>query len=162
MSVAIFLTMSNPKFVFEMDLPNGPTSQLVTGKLTLSTANNSTGFLVTSGLPNYQYMGAWNQKARGCLPPSNKGINYSVSTQRLWMPHVKGVEGSFYAIAPFSCTVDGVTRGDFGLHFDPPGTKGSAGCIVLRLQDHWDIIRAKMKQFADMRIKSVPLEVIYK
>ncbi|MGL4618727.1 MAG: hypothetical protein ACRCZS_06660 [Chroococcidiopsis sp.] len=145
-----------------MDLPNSPTNSLVTGKLVLTNGDSKVSFLTTSGLSKHQYIGSWTQKARGCLPPSAKGIDYSISTQRLWMPDVKGVEGSFYAIAPFSVTVDGVTRGDFGLHYDPvPGTPGSAGCIVLRMQEHWDIIRAKMKEFADMRIKSVPLEVIY-
>lgn len=152
--------MNSPKFTFTCDLPSSPVSSLVTGKLVLQTSQNSISFLVTSGLPNFQYTGAWKHKAKGCLPPSKCGINYSVSTQRLWMPNVKGVEGSFYAIAPFSCNVDGVMRGDFGLHFDA-NQPGSAGCIVVRIQEHWDLVRVKMNEFAANRIKSIPLEVIY-
>ena len=81
---------------------------------------------------------------------------------KLWMPEVKGVEGSFYAISPFSVKMPGVTRGDFGIHFDPVhGTPGSAGCIVIRDQAHWDIFRKEIGQFRLDGIQSIPLSVNY-
>lgn len=104
----------------------------------------------------YQYHGAWKIPRRGCIPPRT----WELSTQRLWLPNVKGVEGSFYGIAPFMVTVDGVQRGDFGIHFDA-NVPGSAGCIVIKQQDHWDIFRKVMAEYNSLRIKSVPLEVTY-
>lgn len=153
--------MNSPSLTFQMDLPDSPVSQLVHGKLILTTpSNGNVSYSATSGIPGYQYYKSWRMKARGCLPPSSQVGPYSVSTQRLWMPHVRGVEGSFYAIAPFSVTCEGVCRGDFGVHFDA-NVPGSAGCVVVRLQDHWDDLRERLADFAAARVKAVPLSVVY-
>lgn len=76
------------------------------------------------------------------------------------MPSVKGVEGSFYTIAPFEINLMGVTRGDFGIHFDATGP-GSSGCIVIRMQDHWDLFRNQMSAFRLENIQQVTLFVSY-
>ena len=110
-----------------------------------------------------QFYGSWTLKGRGPLPPSKivAPKTYSVSTQRLWLPQVKGVEGSFYAISPFAIQVNGmVSRGDFGIHFDA-NAPGSAGCIVILLQEHWDLFRNLMAQFRTGASQQIPLEVIY-
>lgn len=140
-----------------MDIPNSPNNRMIYGKLTLSDENSNLVFMATSGLPNYQFFGGWKTPRKGLLPPYDA---YSISTQKLWLPNVKGVEGSFYAIAPFSLKVDGVTRGDLGVHFDA-NVPGTAGCIAIKQQDHWDMWRKKMQEYQTLRIKSVPLKVNY-
>ncbi len=140
-----------------MDIPNKSIPTMQYGKLILQDEDKNVAFMATSGLPGYQYFGSWKTPRRGLLPPYSK---YTVSTQRLWMPNVKGVEGSFYPIAPFMVTVDGVQRGDLGVHFDA-NIPGSSGCIVIKQQDHWDIFRKLMEDYHSMRIKSIPLEVNY-
>jgi len=145
-----------------MKLPSKPVSHLVKGKLRLSlNADNPDGgilFEALSGARGWQYRGSWVQKGKGCLPPRK---DYSISTQRLWLPHVKGVEGSFYAISPFMVNAgNGVMRGDFGVHFDA-NVPGSAGCIVLPRQDHWDIWRKHVEDLRKDGLQSIPLEVVY-
>ena len=147
-----------PRLRFLMDIPNETTAEMMWGKLFLHDEVKNIKFMATSGLPKFQYFGAERIPRKGLIPPE---INYRVSTQRLWLPNVKGVQGSFYAIAPFEVNVDGVTRGDFGIHFDH-NVPGSAGCIVLKEQEHWDLFREFMQEYHDMRIKSVPLEVKYR
>jgi hypothetical protein len=146
---------------FSMKLPSVGVSRLVTGKLRLSLNAEGTGgilFEALSGSRGWQYKGSWVQKGRGCLPPRT---DYEISTQRLWLPHVKGVEGSFYAISPFLVNAgNGVMRGDFGVHFDA-NVPGSAGCIVLPRQDHWDIWRKQIEDLRKDGVQSIPLEVSY-
>lgn len=101
-------------------------------------------------------------KGRGPLPPSLKiaPYRYKISTQRLWLPQVKGVEGSFYAIAPFTVQLGGTSRGDFGIHFDA-NAPGSAGCIVILLQEHWNLFRKLIAEFRAAGHQQIPLEVFY-
>lgn len=146
-----------PKLIFTMDIPNEPTVEMLYGKLILSDEEKNVAFMATAGLPKFQYFGGWKVPRHGVTPPRT---DYTVSTQKLWMPDVKGVEGSFYAISPFLVNADGVQRGDFGIHFDA-NIKGSSGCIVIKQQDHWDLFREAMKEYHDLRIKAVPLEVKY-
>lgn len=154
-----------PSLEFQMHLPSSSTKALLRGFLLLRDGSSRAGIklLATSGSSNHQYSGSWRLKGRGPLPPSRtiEPQVYTVSTQRLWLPHVKGVEGSFYAIAPFSVRVDEtVTRGDFGIHFDA-NVPGSAGCIVIPLQDHWDVFRKFMADCSAKKIQQLPLRVIY-
>lgn len=150
---------------FFMGIPKEPINTLVKGFLVVKTDADKSGIKLQalSGCRGYQYRGAWRFKGKGCLPPTaavapNK---YTVSTQRLWLPNVRGVEGSFYAIAPFMVTAaPGVQRGDFGIHFDA-NVPGSAGCIVLPLQDHWDVFRELMNDLRTKGIKQLPLTVNY-
>lgn len=144
---------------FIMTLPSAAKGSLVYGKLTLIRKKGDAGkvYHATSGCIGCQYWGSWKLKGKGCLPPA---LDYSISTQRLWLPHVKGVEGSFYAIAPFNVRVGSVTRGDFGVHFDA-NVPGSAGCIVLDLQEHWDDWRNEIEICREKGQQSIPLAVTY-
>ncbi|WNN89693.1 hypothetical protein [Gloeocapsopsis dulcis] len=153
-----------PTIEFSLHLPNSNTRELQKGTLVLKQDPNKAGIRLqaTSGCIGYQYSGSWKFKGRGPLPPSRaiEPLGYAVSTQRLWLPHVRGVEGSFYAIAPFSVPVGKTHRGDFGIHFDA-NVPGSAGCIVLPLQDHWDIFRKIMEDCAHKNVQQIPLNVVY-
>lgn len=145
-----------------MKLPSRAVSSLVVGTLTLKLPTSVDGggivFQATSGARGWQYKGAWLQKGKGCIPPRT---DYTISTQRLWLPNVKGVEGSFYAISPFMVNAgNGVMRGDFGVHFDA-NVPGSAGCIVLPRQDHWDIWRKQIEELRKQNYQSIPLKVEY-
>lgn len=153
-----------PSLTFELDLPETPRYELLQGKLIMKLTPESNGVILqaTSGCIGNQHQRAWLKKGKGPLPPSTaiSPKKYWVSTQRLWLPHVKGVEGSFYAIAPFTVTVGGVSRGDFGVHFDA-NQPGSAGCCVLKLQEHWDLFRQGMEGVRALGHQQVPLFVRY-
>lgn len=117
---------------------------------------------VTSGLSGYQSKGSWRIKGRRPIPPSQQIIpqKWYVSTLKRWIPDFKGVEGSYYSISPFEVNLLGVTRGDFGIHFDA-NVPGSAGCILIRMQDHWDLFRQQMEVFRADGLQQVPLFVSY-
>ncbi len=153
-----------PRFEFNMQLADNTGWELTEGTLLIKKDIDNAGVKLraTSGLSGYQKKGDWRIKRRGYIPPSHQLIpqQWSVSTQRLWIPNVKGVEGSFYAIAPFVIRLPGVARGDFGIHFDA-NVPGSSGCIVIRQQDHWDLFRNQMSAFRLEGIQQVPLFVSY-
>jgi len=155
----------SPSLEFHLTLPKSKTFELIEGYLVIKQESNKAGvrLLATSGCRGYQYQNSWLVKGKGCIPPS-KAIQpkqqWSVSTQRLWLPEVKGVEGSFYAIAPFQVSVLGVTRGDLGVHFDA-NVPGSAGCVVIRSQAHWDLFRLAMQQMRNAGYQQILLTVIY-
>lgn len=151
---------------FEMTLHDKPNYLLQVGKLSIvqdgKIGNNH--FIATSGCSGWQFKGAWRHKGKGCIPkPIDTGIDcFTTSTMALWLPNVKGVEGSFFPIAPFQVKLSGgVTRGDFGIHFDA-NVPGSAGCIVIRNQPDWTRFLSQMKDFNRMGVKAIPLQVIYK
>lgn len=154
----------NPSLAFEMNLPAKPTNRFVLGKLLVRKEPGAAGVAIqaTSGCIGNQFFRAWNRKGKGCIPPTTEIAprHWTVSTQRLWMPDVRGVEGSFYAIAPFQIKIDQVLRGDFGCHFDA-NVPGSAGCIVFPIQQHWDVFRASMASFRAAGYQSIPLSVRY-
>lgn len=156
-----------PKLVFKMDLPEKAVSSLIMGRLILSYETHNIAFQATSGIARWQYQGSWIYRGKACLPPSKViNANYTVSTERIWLGQVKGIEGSFYKINPHLVNFNGRTRGDFGVHFDPPGTEGSAGCITFSgkqdiKQKHWDIFRHHMSILNSKEVKQIPLEVIY-
>lgn len=145
-----------PRLEFNMQLAGGTGWELTEGTLLIKKDDNAGVKLrATSGLAGYQAKGSWRIKGRGYIPPSVQITpqQWNVSTQKLWLPDVRGVEGSFYAIAPFSVNLGGLSRGDFGIHADAgfpaksAGNAGSAGCIVIRQQDHWDEFRKQMQLF---------------
>lgn len=113
-------------------------------------------YSATSGFPGRQYRGSWELKG-GLIPP---GQPYRVATAPLWMPNIKGVEGSFYAITPFEVQTARATRGDFGVHFDA-NMPGSLGCVVLETQRGWDACRRDIKLIAAQGIDFLPLVVEY-
>ncbi len=114
-------------------------------------------YRATSSLPGKQADGSW--KKRGGLIPPSKSIDkeYLVDVVPTYMPQVKGVEGNFYIISPYSVPTDGDTRGDFGIHFDA-NVPGSLGCIVLRTRRGWD---AFQRDIATTGLKQIPLVVEY-
>ena len=155
--------MIEPNLLFSMNLPINSQSKLVMGSLVmhhLDKDNSSVKLQATSGTARNQFIGSWNLKGKGCLPPTSDVIKYTTTTNKLWLPNVKGVEGSFYAIAPFSVKVRDIIRGDFGIHFDA-NVPGSAGCIVIPLQEHWDIFREKISLIRESGIQSIKLVVVY-
>jgi hypothetical protein len=155
--------MVRPMLIFEMSLPQMPNlKSLLNGLLYIKDDYQAAGIkcTATSGIAGFQYTNSWKFKGRGCLPPSSPRINYTVSTNRLWLPNVKGVEGSFYAISPFSVNVGGINRGDFGIHYDS-NVPGSAGCIVLPIQAQWDTFRNKMQEYRGKGFQAVDLLVDY-
>jgi hypothetical protein len=131
-------------------------NELLYGVLSLKDGDRLINEYVTaSSLPSRQWWGSWELKG-GLIPPRR---DYSVTTSPLWMPDIKGVEGSFYQISPFEVGTDGATRGDFGIHFDA-NQPGSLGCLVLKNQRGWDAFRRDLEPIARI-IKSIPLIVEY-
>jgi hypothetical protein len=118
-------------------------SNLIMGTLSLlKDGADINQYKATSSLPGRQYWGSWERKG-GLIPPRGTD-GYQVETSPLWMPDIKGVEGSFYQISPFEVPTDGATRGDFGIHFDA-NQPGSLGCVVPVTQRGWDAFRRDMK-----------------
>lgn len=158
------LTKISPSLEFHLDLPDKPVHKLLEGYLLLKVESHIAGvkLLATSGIAGHQYHKSWFTKGKGVLPPSGAIApkKYTLSTQRLWLPHVKGVEGSFYAIAPFAVKVGQVARGDFGIHYDA-NVPGSAGCCVLRSQSHWDLFRQWVEDIRAKGIQQIPMLVSY-
>lgn len=104
--------------------------------------------IATSSLPGRQYSGAWNRKG-GLIPPTSlvkrkAGTGLTVKTTPIYMPHVAGVSGNFYPIAPFEVQTDGDLRGDWGIHRDA-NVPGSMGCIVTKTPQGW---QATQREFA--------------
>jgi hypothetical protein len=131
--------------------------RLIYGSLSLKDGDRLINqFIATSSLPGRQWWGSWELKG-GLIPPRN---DYTVATSPLWMPDLKGVEGSFYQISPFEAPTNGSLRGDFGIHFDA-NVPGSLGCPVLKNQKGWDAFRREMEPIAKL-IKSIPLLINYK
>lgn len=152
---------SKMEFSFNKPISLGE-SKLQNGKVILFNNESSVAYLATSGLAGYQSTLAARAKKRGRIPScSQVGIScYQLATTPIYLPKVRGVEGYFYPITPFLVKVDGYTRSDFGLHFDPvPGTPGSAGCIVVRLWDHWLKIQEALKAIKNKGVNSIPLYV---
>lgn len=146
-----------PKYSLRFELNLQESSELLIGKLQLlRDSKEANCYSATSSLRGRQYRGSWELKG-GLIPP---GQAYRVATAPLWMPNIKGVEGSFYAITPFEIQTAGVTRGDFGVHFDA-NVPGSMGCVVLTTQRGWDACRRDIKLIAAQGIEFLPLVVEY-
>jgi hypothetical protein len=130
---------------------------LIIGKLQLlRDGKQANCYQCSSSLPGRQYPGSWEVKG-GLIPP---GKFYRVETSPIWMPNIKGVEGSFFAISPFEVSTKGATRGDFGIHFDA-NIPGSLGCPVLVTQKGWTAFIRDMKLIAAQDIKAISLSVDY-
>ena len=154
-----------PKLSFTMDLPKQSSRELCVGNLSIELPGEKPIiFEATSGHPPYQFEGSTTLKGRGPIPGCSfaQVPFYEVLTTGLFMPKVKGVEGTFYQIIPSLVTLKGTNlqRGDFGIHFDA-NVPGSAGCVALRHQKDWDSFRGLMVKFAKEGIRKIPLEVEY-
>lgn len=100
--------------------------------------------------------GKESQKAFGPIP-SNTLINeshYRVNVNPLWL-NKKGINGNFYQIFPYSVSIKGVNRGDFGIHLDVDNN-GTLGCIGIVASD-WEKFKTKMTQLHNKRISKIPL-----
>jgi hypothetical protein len=143
--------------------PLRSTPDLIEGRLLLleslspSIANT---YIATSGLPNNQSVTCLSSPGKGPIPANNViGIDhYQVATTPIYMPGVKGVEGNFYKIDPHMVMVNGVERGDFGVHFDA-NVPGSSGCVVLRTSVGWEAFEKDMKNLLTSGVKEIPLLV---
>jgi hypothetical protein len=130
------------------------TSELISGRLLLLDSELigiANTYIATSGLPNNQRFDCLESLGKGPIPANNViGVDcYSVSTTPIYMPGVRGVEGNFYKINPHMVTVNGVQRGDFGIHFDA-NAPGSSGCVVLRTAVGWQASLERHETFINL------------
>lgn len=140
-------------------------SKLIEGRLLLIDTDRfsvKNTYIATSGLANYQASSSMSVRGRGPIPSTSvtKLDHYKVLTAPIPMPNLPGVEGNFYKVNPHMVNVEGVERGDFGIHFDA-NVPGSAGCIVLRTQIGWDAFQADVKSLKSQGLKELPLIVSY-
>ncbi|HAX80790.1 MAG TPA: hypothetical protein DCY88_34370 [Cyanobacteria bacterium UBA11372] len=144
------------KLIFSMDL--GDSRSLLWGNLKLVYPDgNDIDYLATSGVAGYQGKEDQWTRARGPIP---QGFEYRIPTTPYYVP-TKGVEGMFFHITPDPVeSSSGVTRGEFGIHFDA-NVPGSAGCIVLKNKSGFDALCDRMKQIANSGVKSIPVQVSY-
>jgi len=142
----------------------GRASELIEGKLLLIDTEKSQiddQFIVTSGLPGFQYWEAQFRKGAGCIPRCDQAKipHYRIKTDPIFLAN-KGIEGNFYPIFPHMVVAGGVERGDFGVHFDA-NVPGSLGCIGIRNKPAWGSYQAMMKNYLTAGIEEVPLIVDY-
>lgn len=144
------------RLIFSMDLADS--NSLVWGNLKLIYPDGTdVDYLATSGCPGYQDKKDQWTRARGPIPP---GFEYFIPTTPYYVP-TKGVEGMFFHIKPDPVvSPQGVTRGEFGIHFDA-NVPGSSGCIVLKNKSGFNAFCERMKQLAGSGLQSVSLQVSY-
>lgn len=153
------------RFKFFMRLPPSPSKELQLGVLSYSHSNKELyRWVVTSGIPGWQYSGSTKHKGRGPLPSCQYAQIpfYEIQPKKIFMPRTKGIEGSFYPILPFAVNLRGENyqRSDFGVHFDA-NVPGSSGCLAFRKQSDWDAFRFLMAQLEIQKIDRVRLDVSY-
>lgn len=99
----------------------------------------------------------------GLIPPGyrcNPIVQWKVKLKPLHLPHVRGVEGNFYRILPFSVKTDnGGTRSDLGIHRDA-NVPGSMGCIVMS-RKRFSQFERRMDKLRTLGILEIPLLVTY-
>lgn len=150
-----------PLLLFHQELRQS--SQLIEGRLLLLDSYKiKNTYIATSGSIGNQSPNSTDDRGRGPIPPLGAvGIDhYTVTTSPLSMPGIKGVEGNFYKINPHFVQIDGVKRGDFGIHRDA-NAPGSAGCVVLRTTTGWAGFEADMKTLFSAGVHQIPLLVSY-
>ncbi len=67
---------------------------------------------------------------------------------------------STFCETPEEVTINGVERGDFGVHFDA-NVPGSSGCVVLRTAVGWQAFEKDMKALLTSGVNQIPLLVSY-
>lgn len=148
-----------PELFFDVNFPKVPTPCcLVRSKLILRTSGREVPYTATSGCKGCQHPSFFWAKGRGPIPPNKNG--YTVTTTPINLTNVKGIEGNFYQIHPFTVSHNGKQRGDFGIHLDA-NVPGSAGCIVIVSQVDFNSFELEMKILAKKGIRSVPLVLSY-
>jgi len=144
----------NDQLFFTMQLKVA--TELLYGNLQLAYPEGTKiDYLATSGCRQWQQPEDQSAVARGPIPAGH----YQIPTTPYWV-ETRGVEGWFFHITPDPVIVNGVTRGEFGIHFDA-NVPGSAGCIVLRNFSGWRRFCERMEAIAKCGIKSILLEVRY-
>lgn len=149
------------QLIFRFNRPVPGTSRILEpGKLKLVNGNEGLAFSATSGLAGFQNLGASNQRGKGRIPSclQAKIISYKVSINPVWLPDTKGVNGNFYPISPFVVQVGQQQRSDLGIHADR-NIPGSAGCIVITIEDHWKQFQVQMESLRKQDIISIDLLV---
>ena len=137
-----------------MDLK--PATELLLGNLELTYPEGTKiPYLASSGCVQWQQPEDQSAIARGPIPAGQ----YSIPTIPYWV-ETRGIEGWFFHITPDPVVVNGVTRGEFGIHFDA-NVPGSAGCIVLQRSSGWKRFCERMQLIAKCGVESLPLEVRY-
>jgi hypothetical protein len=146
------------KYTLKFILDTAQTNELIEGVLQFyKNGVLFNEYRATSSLAGKQADGAWKKKG-GLIPPSKEiDKEYRVAVVPTYMPDVKGVQGNFYCITPFSIATNGDARGDFGIHFDA-NVPGSLGCIVLRTARGWE---AFQRDIANTKLKQISLVVEY-
>lgn len=116
----------------------------------------------TSGVTGYQFKGSQRFKGKGPLPASAQlnGEEYHVITKPLNGKNIRGIDGIFFAIVPYSVKIGNMTRGDFCLHNDSGGP-GSAGCVVTELDLDWLELSNRIIQLHKTGVDRIPLKVSY-
>lgn len=151
------------RFDFNLRLPYAGVPRLLEGQLILQGLNGVLEtWKATSGCVGYQFKGSQRLKGRGCLP-SHLQIDrdgYTVALAPVDLTPLKGVEGNFYRILPFEVRVNGIIRGDFGIHRDA-NVPGSAGCIVITREADWKKFEKTMLLVRGAGIRELPLKVNY-
>lgn len=157
--------MSKYLFLYHKSLID--TKNLINGRLLLIDTETSKiieKYIATSGSANWQEFDETWIRARGALPEQeDAGLDhYVVKTDPIFMPNVKGVEGNFYPILPFSIeNKTGKLRGDFGIHYDA-NVPGSAGCIVIINKPAWDKFQETIAEIrTKYGIEEIPLIISY-
>jgi hypothetical protein len=150
------------KYALKFTFDTAQTDDLIEGILQLlknGTVINE--YRATCSTAGRQADGSWKQRG-GLIPPSSDlpTKEYLVDTKPIYMPEVKGVNGNFYCITPYSVPTKGATRGDFGIHFDA-NVPGSLGCIVLRTARGWEAIQRDIANIFAVGLKQVSLVVEY-
>lgn len=156
--------MSSPKsLIFYQPLKTSNT--LIEGRLIAydnQKVKKDEEYIVASGCIGNQAWESQSAKGRGPIPRCSQ-VNiehYDVKTTPYYQPNTKGIEGNFFHILPNSVNINGVSRGEFGIHFDA-NAPGSAGCIVIRNSPAWDAFQKMMKHYKEAGLETVPLFVFY-
>ncbi len=115
-----------------------------TGKL-LVAYNKTTSGWANNQKPSDQYV-----KGLGPIPSCRTAglANWTVATTSYASPD-PGVNGQFFHIKPDPWTFGGVTRSEFGIHFDAnfATNPGSAGCIVFIDSTQWTNFQNWMRDY---------------
>ncbi|MGK7961471.1 MAG: hypothetical protein AB4044_13175, partial [Crocosphaera sp.] len=72
-----------------------------------------------------------------------------------------GIAGKFYKINPHLISINGKTRGDFGIHADR-NVPGTAGCIGIPDGPEWTSFKKLMSDYNEAGLTQIPLLVSYR
>lgn len=152
----------DPYLMFQMAFPMLPVKELIIGKLVANYGKSSIAYAATSGCPRFQCKEGEMWRARGQLPqPKSVGIEgYLVRLSPVYLPTTRGIQGNFYPIIPKWVEIDSRCRGDFGIHMDK-NVPGSAGCIVITMENHWKKLEDWLKSLVGVGYTQVALYTNY-